>query len=536
MPAPCPVRKLYDQAGNVLRVFPQPFYNLAGFGVPGVNDDDSQGYNVGSVKIIPGTAAYTCVSNARGAAVWVNQGSGGGGGGPTGPAGGDLSGTYPNPTVISAAGAFAFLGQITDSPGVGGNDYNPTGLSGATTLLINVPTTSVIFTGLAGGAAGREIVLTNGSLTGTATVKLTHNDAASAAANRFQLPFATDVTLRKGESILLRYDAVNSFWRAAAQAFVPNTPPTGAAGGDLTGTYPNPTILAGAVTYAKIQDISATQRLLGRNSGGAGSTEEVSQSQALDWLGSSQGQILYRNLSGWSALTPGTDRQYLQTRGLAANPAYAQPGPRSVTVLTTGSSLTYTTPTGCVALHVRILGSGAGGGGVTGAASSIGAGAGGGAGAYGEHWYFSPSATYTYTVGAAGAGGAAGNNAGGNGNQSSFGTLTAPGGTGGAGMAAGTAAVMNTGGAGATAGTNCVIVNSGGAAGGYGFRVSGTVGISGEGGSGQLGMGGISRAAAGAGANATGYGAGGSGALSTAGVNQAGGSGTGGVIVVEEYF
>jgi hypothetical protein len=506
MPAPCPVRKLYDQAGNVLRVFPQPFYNLAGFGVPGVNDDDSQGYNVGSVKIIPGTAAYTCVSNARGAAVWVNQGSGGGG--PTGPAGGDLSGTYPNPTVISAAGAFAFLGQITDSPGVGGNDYNPTGLSGATTLLINVPTTSVIFTGLAGGAAGREIVLTNGSLTGTATVKLTHNDAASAAANRFQLPFATDVTLRKGESILLRYDAVNSFWRAAAQAFVPNTPPTGAAGGDLTGTYPNPTILAGAVTYAKIQDISATQRLLGRNSGGAGSTEEVSQSQALDWLGSSQGQILYRNLSGWSALTPGTDRQYLQTRGLAANPAYAQPGPRSVTVLTTGSSLTYTTPTGCVALHVRILGSGAGGGGVTGAASSIGAGAGGGAG----------------------------NNAGGNGNQSSFGTLTAPGGTGGAGMAAGTAAVMNTGGAGATAGTNCVIVNSGGAAGGYGFRVSGTVGISGEGGSGQLGMGGISRAAAGAGANATGYGAGGSGALSTAGVNQAGGSGTGGVIVVEEYF
>lgn len=53
------------------------------------------------------------------------------------------------------------------------------------------------------------------------------------------------------------------------------TGPLSAAGGDLTGSYPNPTIAADAVTYAKLQNVSTTDRVLGRSSSGAGDVEEI---------------------------------------------------------------------------------------------------------------------------------------------------------------------------------------------------------------------------------------------------------------------
>lgn len=98
-------------------------------------------------------------------------------------------------------------------------------------------------------------------------------------------------------------------------------------GGDISQSGSTFTIGSGAVTYAKIQNISTTQRVIGRNTAGAGVTEEVSASGVLDWIGSTRGQILFRGASGWSALATGTAGQVLQTNGAGADPSWgAAPG------------------------------------------------------------------------------------------------------------------------------------------------------------------------------------------------------------------
>ena len=86
-----------------------------------------------------------------------------------------------------------------------------------------------------------------------------------------------------------------------------------------------------SVTYAKMQDISATQRILARNSAGAGDVEETTISAVLDWLSNTRGTILYRGASGWAALAPGTSGTVLTTNGGGADPSWGvTPGPRPI--------------------------------------------------------------------------------------------------------------------------------------------------------------------------------------------------------------
>ena len=64
-----------------------------------------------------------------------------------------------------------------------------------------------------------------------------------------------------------------------------------------------------ASTYLGLlnNNISVTQRLLGRNTAGAGVAEEVTLSQLLDWIGpAAQRAILYRDAAGWARLGAGT--------------------------------------------------------------------------------------------------------------------------------------------------------------------------------------------------------------------------------------
>lgn len=141
-------------------------------------------------------------------------GGGGGGGAPSGPAGGDLAGTYPNPTlaVIGAGGG-------------------PTG--SATVAPIVTYDTKGRVTGLTSATITPAI----GSITG----------------------LGTNVATALG----------NTAGGAGGFALVGTTPPTGAAGGDLTGTYPNPTLAAigsatgplGSATVAPIVTIDTKGRV-----------------------------------------------------------------------------------------------------------------------------------------------------------------------------------------------------------------------------------------------------------------------------------
>ena len=201
------------------------------------------------------------------------------------------------------------------------------------------------------------------------------------------------------------------------------------------------------------------------------------------------------------------------------------------------SSGTWTRPTGCRYVRVRLTGGGGGGGGATAAASQCCAASGGSSGGYGEGFFdVTSTSSVTITIGAGGAGGAAANGTGGNGGTTSFGALlSANGGTGGSGMASGTAVAYVTASAAAAGGTGGSI-NAGGSSGGYSMRNSGTVFMSGTGAPSHFGGAGRGTNFGSVGAAGGAPGAGGSGAASSSTTGYVGGAGAAGIIIVEEYY
>jgi len=75
---------------------------------------------------------------------------------------------------------------------------------------------------------------------------------------------------------------------------------------------PTAAIADDAVTYAKLQNVSATARILARITAAAGNVEEATLSQVLDLIGSAaDGDILYRTGGVWARLAKGTDGHVL---------------------------------------------------------------------------------------------------------------------------------------------------------------------------------------------------------------------------------
>jgi hypothetical protein len=70
---------------------------------------------------------------------------------------------------------------------------------------------------------------------------------------------------------------------------------------------------------------AATSRLLGRTTAGAGAAEELTISNALDFLSTTRGSYIYRGVSGWTTIAPGTSGYVLTSNGLGADPTYQAP-------------------------------------------------------------------------------------------------------------------------------------------------------------------------------------------------------------------
>lgn len=105
-------------------------------------------------------------------------------------------------------------------------------------------------------------------------------------------------------------------------------------------TQPSFSDILGSATLAQLPSIS-NNSVLGNRSGGTAVPSALTASNVLDFIGTTQGQVLYRNATTWVTLAPGTNGQVLTTAGAAANPTWTTvTGTGTVTSIATNNGVT----------------------------------------------------------------------------------------------------------------------------------------------------------------------------------------------------
>lgn len=462
----------------------------------------------------------------------------------------DISGTasaaqLPNPGPSSLGGIESFaavshqwINQISTSGVPSATQPGFGDISGNTSLSqLPVIGSNAILSNVTGGSA---TPLGNSLTSLIDTIGSTHGDILYRNASSW-------VVLAPGSSgqvLQTAGAAANPSWQTVSGT---GTVTSVATNNGLTG---GPVTSSGTIGLASI----ATGNVLAYTGAGSGVPVATAPTAVLDVIGSTEGDVLYRGASTWSALAPGTSGQFLQTAGAGSTPTWAAIGAgngisvSAGTVTNTGvvtvkkqvftSSGTYTPSTGMIYAMIECQGPGGGGGGIANSsAGAAGSAGGGGAGSYSRTLVTAAAvgASKTVTVGTGGGGGA---NTGANGSNgsaaTSVGTLCiANAGSGGVG------GQFGVGGAGGTAATGDITVPGNNGGGGT-LATTVTVGIiTGHGGASFFG--GSPGQVVGAsvsiiGASAGNYGSGGNGGLTwNGGGAVAGGAGGPGIVYITEY-